>query len=231
MINRGIVTALSVHSLFVLIIILASLTGLLEILIASLLLLIWGALFFAGFFSFGQKVRPRPYADLVTGLRLVAGMIFYLLIRAQNMTASAALFMVLIIELADGIDGWLARKTGPTDFGGVWDMESDAFIILLFSVSVYWYAGLPAWSLIPGVIRYVFFFPFLILKPERAEFPLSLSWYSKTICVAAVFCLASAWYLPEAAATAIILVSILITVSFMWETVFYIYLRLQTRKR
>lgn len=222
---------LIIHSSVVLLLVSLSLTRAGDISVISLMMLIWGVLFFTVFYFIGQNARPLPPADAVTSVRLLLGLIFFFLIRSADISPASALAIVFLIEFADGLDGWLARRTGTTKFGGIWDMESDAFVILLLSAGVYWFEVLPIWVLIPGVIRYVFFFPFLFLKPEGGKFPGSLSWFSKTVCVAAVFCLASAWYLPGAAFTAIAIITALISISFGWEMAFYIYLRVQTRKR
>ncbi len=220
---------LSLNAIAVLLIVGITFFGRLNTSIASLLTLIWGVFFFPLFYIVGQKKRPLPAADLVTGLRLVIGFLFFVISWRLNLLPALFLILALVLELADGLDGWIARRTGPTDFGGKWDMETDAYIILMLSASAHWNAGLPVWVLIPGVIRYVSFFPFLLLKPGATEFPASLSWFSKTVCVGTVFCLASAWYLPEASVVAIFIASVLIIVSFLWEAFFYIWLRIQTR--
>ncbi len=222
---------LSLNSAVVLMIAGITLSGFLDSSMASLLILCWGIVFFPSFYLVGQKKRPFPVADIVTGFRVIFGILFFVASWRFSLTPAVALILVLVLEIADGLDGWIARRTGPTDFGGVWDMETDAYIILLLSVSAHWSAGLPAWVLIPGVIRYVFYFPFLFLKSPGAKFPASLSWYSKTVCVGTVFCLASAWYLPPASGVAIAVAAILISVSFLWEAIFYIYLRIHTRYR
>ena len=55
----------------------------------------------------------------------------------------------------DGVDGWVARRTGTaTVFGARFDMEVDAFLILVLSVYVASTTGW--WVLIIGAARYVF---------------------------------------------------------------------------
>lgn len=73
--------------------------------------------------------RPAPVATLVT---------------------LAAVALVL-----DAVDGWLARRTGTVSaVGARFDMEVDAFLILVLSVYVARSAG--AWVLAIGAARYVF---------------------------------------------------------------------------
>ena len=191
----------------------------------------WGVVFFMFFYAKEQKHRPLPVADLMTGGRIVVSLFFYGLAASGLLTQVSALALIVILEIADGFDGWLARKYGPTEFGSVFDMESDAFIIMLLSYAAVHYTGAPLWVLIPGLLRYVFFFPFLILKPADSKFPKLLSWFSKTICVAAVFCLGSVWYLPSASLKAVGIISVLLAVSFLWETYLYVAVFFQTRIR
>ncbi|TDD75785.1 CDP-alcohol phosphatidyltransferase family protein [Actinomadura darangshiensis] len=62
--------------------------------------------------------------------------------------ASAALVL-------DGVDGQVARRTGTTStLGARFDMETDAFLVLVLSVEVAWSAG--AWVLAIGAMRYAF---------------------------------------------------------------------------
>lgn len=57
----------------------------------------------------------------------------------------------------DGVDGYVARRTGSaTDFGARFDMELDAFLILALSALVWTATPLGAWVLAIGLIRYAF---------------------------------------------------------------------------
>lgn len=67
---------LILHSLIVLLLVSLSLTGAGDISIVSLVLVLWGLLFFTGFYVLGQKARPLPPADAVTSLRLLLGILF-----------------------------------------------------------------------------------------------------------------------------------------------------------
>ena len=57
----------------------------------------------------------------------------------------------------DGVDGWLARRGGwQSPFGARFDMEVDAFFILVLAVLT-WQAGKAgAWVLLSGALRYGF---------------------------------------------------------------------------
>lgn len=57
--------------------------------------------------------------------------------------------------LLDGVDGWVARRTGTsTELGARFDMEVDAFLLLVLSCFVAQRLGV--WVLAIGLMRYVF---------------------------------------------------------------------------
>ena len=59
--------------------------------------------------------------------------------------------------LLDGIDGWLARRYGTASpFGARFDMEVDAFTILVLAVLVYQTGKAGGWVLLSGAMRYGF---------------------------------------------------------------------------
>ena len=63
--------------------------------------------------------------------------------------------VTVVALLLDAVDGWVARRTGTSSaFGGRFDGEVDAFLILVLSVQVA--ANFGAWVLTAGLMRYVF---------------------------------------------------------------------------
>lgn len=98
-------------------------------------------------------------ANQVTALRAVlAGLVAALIGEAAtpdiawSVVAAAALIAVL-----DGVDGWLARRSRMvSDFGARFDMETDAFFILVLSVLAWQHGKAGAWVLLCGLMRYVF---------------------------------------------------------------------------
>ena len=57
----------------------------------------------------------------------------------------------------DGVDGWLARRSGMSSaFGARFDMEVDALLILALSVLAWHHGKAGAWVLLSGLLRYVF---------------------------------------------------------------------------
>ena len=85
--------------------------------------------------------------------------------------------------LLDGADGWLARRHATcTDFGGRFDMELDAFMVLALSVLVWTSSKVGPWVLLIGATRYLFVAAGGIWPRLRGE--LHPSWRRKVICVA-----------------------------------------------
>jgi phosphatidylglycerophosphate synthase len=87
-----------------------------------------------------------------------------------------------IVLLLDGLDGWLARKTGQTSpFGARFDMEVDSLFAIVLSLLVWQSDKVGWWVLLLGLPR-----PLFILAAwfePRLKNPLSESLARKTICV------------------------------------------------
>ena len=70
-------------------------------------------------------------------------------------TAPVLLALTGVALALDALDGWVARHTGTVSaLGGRFDMEVDAFLILVLSILVARWAG--AWVLLIGAARYLF---------------------------------------------------------------------------
>ena len=98
-------------------------------------------------------------ANLVTTLRLtivavVAGMV---LEPASARLAWLVVALATIGAALDGVDGWLARRTGLSSaLGARFDMETDALFILLLSLLVWRHDKAGMWVLMCGLMRYAF---------------------------------------------------------------------------
>lgn len=68
-----------------------------------------------------------------------------------------AVAAMIVVAVLDGVDGWLARRTGlATPFGARFDMETDAAAILILSVLVWQNGKAGAWVIACGLMRYAF---------------------------------------------------------------------------
>jgi phosphatidylglycerophosphate synthase len=71
--------------------------------------------------------------------------------------ASLAVAIVLVLAALDGVDGWLARRSGQSStFGARFDMETDAALILILSLLVWQHGKAGAWVVACGLMRYAF---------------------------------------------------------------------------
>jgi hypothetical protein len=97
-------------------------------------------------------------ADRVTLVRAtlvcaVAALTAHSYVRPTPALPLVALSVVALV--LDGVDGWVARRTGTASaLGALFDQEVDAFLILILSVQVAPTAG--AWVLAIGAARYAF---------------------------------------------------------------------------
>lgn len=103
-------------------------------------------------------MRALGPANVVTLARalLVGGVTALVAYSFQRPAPLALLVALVAVALAlDGVDGQVARRTGTTTtLGARFDMEIDAFLILILSVYV---AGpLGWWTIAIGAFRYVF---------------------------------------------------------------------------
>lgn len=86
------------------------------------------------------------------------------------------------IMLLDGVDGWVARRTETSSaFGARFDMETDAFLMLVLSTLVWTEGRAGPWVLLIGAMRYLFVAANWIVPRLNGElFP---SFRRKLVCV------------------------------------------------
>jgi phosphatidylglycerophosphate synthase len=98
-------------------------------------------------------------ANTLTTLRvaLVAGVAGFLGESPSARIAWLAVGGVAVVALLDGVDGWLARRSGQISaFGARFDMETDAALILILSVLVWLHGKAGTWVVACGLMRYGF---------------------------------------------------------------------------
>jgi len=71
--------------------------------------------------------------------------------------AWAAGWVAGVIAALDGVDGWLARRSGTNSaFGARFDMETDAAFLMVMCILALRYGKAGAWVLAIGLMRYLF---------------------------------------------------------------------------
>lgn len=96
--------------------------------------------------------------------------------------AWAAASIGIVATALDGVDGWLARRTGmASSFGARYDMEIDALLILLLSVLAWRHDKAGAWIVLAGAMRYLFVAAGYAWHWMNAQLPQSTR--RKAVCV------------------------------------------------
>jgi phosphatidylglycerophosphate synthase len=111
----------------------------------------------------GRK-RSHPFprfgpANQVTAARSALVALVAAFIGEPTTTASAHAIVTisLLATVLDGLDGWLARRSGlASAFGARFDMEVDALLILVLAILVWQYDRAGAWVVLSGLLRYLF---------------------------------------------------------------------------
>ena len=110
----------------------------------------------------------------------------------------------LLAWVLDGVDGWLARKRNQaTEFGALFDQETDAALVLLLCVSLMVTRGFGPWVLIAGLLRYVLVAarafargPISERRSDWGRFIFSFSYLSLSFALWPAFDLVSALTVP-----------------------------------
>lgn len=191
----------------------------------SLAVFVGFLLILARFLSQHQPLNRFGAANTVTLLRAgIAALFAGLMGRPAPLPAWAWIMAALAIValLLDGLDGWLARRSGmKSPFGARFDMEVDAFFILILAVLVWQFGKAGVWVILSGGMRYGFVLlgyalPWLNqpLPPRRRR---------QTVCViqtvALVLCLTPLLVPPIStvlAAVALGLLALSFTVDVVW---------------
>jgi len=88
----------------------------------------------------------------------------------------------------DGVDGWAARRSGlASRFGARFDMEADAFFVLVLSVLAWQWGKVGIWVLLIGAMRYLYVLAGTAWPWLRAPVPDSFA--RKTVCVVQILVL------------------------------------------
>ncbi len=143
----------------------------------------------AGAFALGHLRDQHPFdsfgpANAVTSLRLMlVSMVAALLGEAASpASAVVATALALVVTALDGVDGWLARRSGMASaFGARFDMETDALLILVLALLAWQHGSAGAWIVLAGLMRYGFVAAGWVWPWMNA--PLPPSQRRKAVCV------------------------------------------------
>ncbi|MFG2452608.1 CDP-alcohol phosphatidyltransferase family protein [Streptomyces sp. M41(2017)] len=162
-----------------------------------------------------RRTRPRSFgpANRVTlGRAILVGGVTALVADSFQSSPPVSLLVGLtaVALILDGVDGKVARRTGTSSaLGARFDMEVDAFLILV--LSVYVAMSLGPWVLLIGTMRYVFVAAARVLPWLNGALPPSMARKTVAALQGVVLLVAGAGILPygvTAAAVALALGSL-----------------------
>jgi phosphatidylglycerophosphate synthase len=79
---------------------------------------------------------------------------------------------VLGVFALDGLDGWVAKRRGESsEFGAHFDMETDAYFVLLIGIELFTRGRYGAWILVVGLLRYVYVLALALVPARRGDKP------------------------------------------------------------
>jgi phosphatidylglycerophosphate synthase len=134
-----------------------------------------------------MKFGPANQVTLVRAV-LVAGLASLIAQPATPPVAWSIVWIATVAALLDGVDGWVARRTGTVSaFGTRFDMETDAALILVLAILVWQYGKAGPWVLLSGLLRYAFVAAGWVWPWMQA--PLASTLRAKIICVAQIVAL------------------------------------------
>lgn len=108
------------------------------------------------FAALWQMLGARTAADGVTAGRLLATGLAVVGVGFAGRVTWPAFGAVLLAALADLLDGWVARRRGPTERGALLDMEADQLFVVLLSVTAATQGLVGSWVLLLPGYRYVY---------------------------------------------------------------------------
>ncbi|MER8004647.1 MULTISPECIES: CDP-alcohol phosphatidyltransferase family protein [unclassified Streptomyces] len=154
-----------------------------------------------------HRTRPRSFgpANRVTlGRATLVGGVTALVADSFESSPPVTVFVGLtaVALILDGVDGKVARATGTsTPLGARFDMEVDAFLILVLSVYVSMQEG--PWVLLIGGMRYAFVAAARVYPWLNAPLPPSMARKTVAAMQGVFLLLAASGYLPAAASFAV----------------------------
>ncbi|MGP4020847.1 CDP-alcohol phosphatidyltransferase family protein [Saccharopolyspora sp. 5N708] len=174
---------------------------------------LWTALAVAG----RRSIRALGPANRVTlGRAMLVGCVTALVADGVSAGTRTAVLVALATcaLILDAVDGHVARRTASASpLGARFDMEVDAFLILVLSVFVAMSLG--AWVLAIGAMRYVFVAAAWFLPWLRAPLPPSFARKTVAALQGTILTIASAGIVARLGAIAVVLVAlVLLTWSF-----------------
>ena len=113
------------------------------------------ALLYLGRPIFSQNTPYGGYANWITLFRLLLLMVTTFQLEQFSIIQLFVLLSLCLI--LDGVDGKVARQyQQESDWGALFDKEVDSFFVLVVSLILYQYYGIPIWIVGIGLLHYLY---------------------------------------------------------------------------
>ena len=124
--------------------------------------------------------------NILTLIRVTLALV---LMAKNDLSLALTAAAIMIALLSDGLDGWIARKSGmASPFGEVFDQESDALLFLAICLLLIEDRQVGLWILLPASYRYLFILFCRSIKPT--EKAIQGTWVTRAIGITSVMALA-----------------------------------------
>lgn len=187
---------------------------------ALFLFLGWALLWYVLSIGLVYPGEIRRIPSLITFSRfLLAGAGALLGITVLSHGPVIAFILFAAAGLTDIIDGFIARKAGPSDGGAFLDAETDAVFFVILGMYLHTRGFAPPGVLLCGAFRYLFYLSFVTAEDPK-EFPRIFSRFAKTACaVSAVLLITASAPFWKGRTVFWAAAAVLLAVSFGWELV------------
>ncbi|HKE14261.1 MAG TPA: CDP-alcohol phosphatidyltransferase family protein [Kofleriaceae bacterium] len=115
-------------------------------------------------YLFARIRGHRRAADLVTGARVLLCVVLFASHSLEPSPAWWKVAVAIAIIALDAVDGWVARRAGPSEVGAVFDMESDAFYLVTMCGIAYLYLGVHPVVFVMGALRPLYVVGWAVLR-------------------------------------------------------------------
>jgi phosphatidylglycerophosphate synthase len=159
--------------------------------------------------------RSFGWANAVTASR--AAIVCALGARLGEAPTELLALIVLGLFALDGVDGYLARRRATaSEFGALFDMETDAFFVLTVVLVLFERGDLGVWILVTGVLRYVYVLVRAVVPARNPDVPRSR--FGRLAFTGLALGLFFAFAVPGVVgASAALAGTALVTLSFAWS--------------
>ncbi len=168
--------------------------------------------------------RPFGLANFITLGRAVLVCVFAGFIGDPDAVVEASVLILLTGTLAlvlDGVDGWIARRTGTAGpFGARFDMELDGFFILILCLLVIEAGRMGWWILWAGLLRYLYVLAGLLIARLRQPLEPRKRRQAVAVIQAAALLVCVPPFLGKTIETVVLLIAVsLLTLSFATDVI------------